>query len=58
VDFNLNIAIVGMGLIGGSYGLSLKSIGFKNVVGVDIDKEAIRKAVEIKATHSGEYGSI
>jgi prephenate dehydrogenase len=53
VDFNLNIAIVGMGLIGGSYGMSLKRIGFKNVIGVDIDREILKKAEAAGAIDSG-----
>lgn len=57
MDFNLNIAIVGMGLIGGSYGLSLKRIGFKNVWGVDIDGDILKKAEDMGAIDRG-YTSI
>lgn len=38
-------AVIGMGLIGGSYAKALKKLGVKNVVGVDVDKTVLQKAM-------------
>ncbi|MDM8533847.1 prephenate dehydrogenase [Clostridiaceae bacterium HSG29] len=43
---DFKIAVVGLGLIGGSIALKLKDLGFKNVFGVDIDKETLKKALK------------
>lgn len=40
----MKIAIVGLGVIGGSFALALKDAGYSDVFGVDIDPETIRKA--------------
>lgn len=42
----MNIAIVGLGLIGGSISKSLKKHTFHKIMGIDSDKETIRKALE------------
>jgi prephenate dehydrogenase len=42
--FDLNITIVGLGLIGGSYAMALKELKPKNLWAVDIDKEVIEIA--------------
>lgn len=43
----MNIVIVGLGVIGGSYAMALKEAGYKNVYGIDINEETIIKAKEI-----------
>lgn len=45
----MNIAVVGLGLIGGSFCKALKKNTFHKVFGIDNDKEAIRKALECGA---------
>lgn len=45
----MNIAVVGLGLIGGSICKSLKKHTFHKVMGIDSDKETIKKALEQNA---------
>ncbi len=45
----MNIAVVGLGLIGGSICKSLKKHTFHKVLGIDTDKETIKKALEQNA---------
>lgn len=45
----MNIAVVGLGLIGGSFCKALKKNTFHRVMGIDSDPEAIRKALEAGA---------
>ena len=45
----MNIAVVGLGLIGGSFCKALKKNTFHHIMGIDSDKEAIRKALEYGA---------
>lgn len=45
----MNIAIVGLGLIGGSISKSIKKHTFHKIMGIDSDKETIRKALEQRA---------
>lgn len=45
----MNIAVVGLGLIGGSFCKALKKNTFHKVLGIDNDKETIRKALECGA---------
>lgn len=48
------IAIIGMGLIGGSLGLALKNQPYvKEVVGTDKDSKAVERALERQAIHRG-----
>lgn len=42
----MNIVIVGLGVVGGSFAMSLKEAGYENVFGVDTNKETLRKAKE------------
>jgi len=42
----MNIVIVGLGVVGGSFAMSLKEAGYENVYGVDTNKETLRKAKE------------
>ena len=55
---DFKIAIVGLGLIGGSIALKLKKIGFKNIFGVDIDKETLKKAVKKGIINIGKEESL
>ncbi|KEI02389.1 prephenate dehydrogenase [Clostridium botulinum] len=41
-DFDFNITIVGLGLMGGCYASSLKKLNPRNIYAVDIDKEALK----------------
>lgn len=45
----MNIAIVGLGLIGGSICKALKANTFHHIMGIDSDKETIRKALDTGA---------
>ncbi len=45
----MNIAVIGLGLIGGSLCKSLKKHTFHHIMGIDRDKETIRKALEQNA---------
>ena len=42
----LNFAVVGMGLIGGSYAKALRRLGVKKIIGVDTDGKVLRQAQE------------
>ena len=42
----MNIAVVGLGLIGGSFCKALKANTFHHIMGIDTDKETVRKALE------------
>lgn len=44
----MNVAIIGLGLIGGSVGLKLKEVGFANrLIGVDVNQDNAERAVEL-----------
>ena len=45
----MNIAVVGLGLIGGSFCKALKKNTFHKVLGIDNDKETIKKALDCGA---------
>lgn len=49
----MNIIIVGLGVIGGSYALCLKEAGYKDVYGIDIDKETLKKAEKMGIIKKG-----
>jgi prephenate dehydrogenase len=42
----MNIAIVGLGVIGGSFAMGLQVAGYKNVYGIDINKATLLTAIE------------
>lgn len=44
--FNMNIAVVGLGLMGGSYALALRELNPKAISGVDRDQAVVDRAVE------------
>jgi len=47
------IAIIGLGVIGGSLGLSLKSLGKYHLVGIDRDQQTLQVALETGAIDEG-----
>nr|WP_202976452.1 prephenate dehydrogenase [Anaerophilus nitritogenes] len=53
LDFDFNITIVGLGLIGGSYAMALKNLRPKNIWAVDIDQEAIDTAQQLGIIDKG-----
>lgn len=42
----MNIAIVGLGVIGGSFAFGLKQAGYSDVYGIDINEESLKQAKE------------
>lgn len=44
----MNIVIVGLGVIGGSFAKALKKAGYENVFGVDVDLETLKKSRKSK----------
>lgn len=42
----MNIAIVGLGVIGGSFAMGLQAAGYKQVYGIDINESTLQTAVE------------
>lgn len=53
-DFrNIEITIVGLGLIGGSYALALKKLKPKKIWGIDIDRNVIEKAEKMGVIDGG-----
>lgn len=49
----MNIVIVGLGVIGGSFAMALNSAGYRSVYGVDVDEETLRKAKELGVIKDG-----
>ena len=45
IDHNARITIVGLGLLGGSYAKGFHAAGYRNLVGIDINEEAITEAL-------------
>lgn len=50
----MNIVIVGLGVIGGSFAYGLKDAGYKDVFGIDIDENTIKKAKEFNIIKDGD----
>lgn len=44
-DFNISIAVVGMGLIGGSYAMALRELNPKCIIGIDKDEYTLKSAL-------------
>lgn len=49
----MNIVVVGLGVIGGSFTMALKNAGFKDVYGIDINEDSLRKAEELGLIKEG-----
>ncbi|MEG0296968.1 MAG: prephenate dehydrogenase [Clostridium sp.] len=49
----MNIVIVGLGVIGGSYAKALKAAGYEDVYGIDKNEETLKKAVELGIIKAG-----
>lgn len=52
-DFNINLTIVGLGLIGGSYAKAFKEKNKGHIWGIDIDKNTLKKAAEMDIIDDG-----
>jgi prephenate dehydrogenase len=52
-DLPFNITVVGLGLIGGSFAMALKELKPKNLWGIDINKETLEKAENMKIIDKG-----
>ncbi|WP_294348788.1 prephenate dehydrogenase [uncultured Clostridium sp.] len=49
----MNIVIVGLGVVGGSFAMALKKAGYNDVYGIDVNEETLRKAKELKLIKDG-----
>ena len=49
----MNIVVVGLGVIGGSFAMALKNAGFKDVYGIDINEESLKKAQDLGLIKEG-----
>ena len=49
----MKIVIVGLGVIGGSFAMALNEAGYKDVYGIDTNKETIKKAEELGIIKKG-----
>lgn len=52
-DFRRNIAVVGLGLIGGSYAMALRQLKAGKIFGIDIDESVLDKAVSYGVIDEG-----
>ncbi|KZL89374.1 prephenate dehydrogenase [Clostridium magnum] len=52
-DFDFNIVIVGLGLIGGSYAMALKELKPRQICAIDMDERALEQALEIGIIDKG-----
>ncbi|MGG7078357.1 prephenate dehydrogenase [Clostridium sardiniense] len=49
----MRIVIVGLGVIGGSFGMALKNNGYKDVYGIDKDRNTLKKAKDMEIIKEG-----
>lgn len=49
----MNLAIVGLGAIGGSFAMSLTKKGYERIIGIDIDEQTIDYALKEQIIHEG-----
>lgn len=50
---NINITVIGLGLIGGSYAMAFKEINNGHVWGVDTNENTLKKAAHMKIIDEG-----
>jgi prephenate dehydrogenase len=50
---DINITIIGLGLIGGSYAMAFKEINSGHVWGVDTNEDTLKKAIDMKIIDEG-----
>lgn len=55
---NINITIIGLGLIGGSYAMAFKEINSGHVWGVDTNENTLKKAIDMKIIDEGYCSSL
>lgn len=56
-DFRKNIAVVGLGLIGGSYAIALKQLNYGKIFGIDKDERVLAKAIGKGAVDEGSINA-
>ncbi len=49
----MNIVIVGLGVVGGSFAMALNKAGYENVYGIDVNMETIKKAKNLGIIKEG-----
>lgn len=49
----MNIVIVGLGVVGGSFAMALKDAGYTDVYGIDVNEETLKKAKEREIIKEG-----
>ncbi|NLK24723.1 MAG: prephenate dehydrogenase [Clostridiales bacterium] len=49
----MNIVIVGLGVVGGSFAMALKDAGYTDVYGIDVNEETLKKAKERELIKEG-----
>lgn len=52
-DFDFNITVVGLGLIGGSFAKALRNLNPQKLYGIDINKESLNNALKIGTIDEG-----
>lgn len=52
-DFHLNIVIVGLGLIGGSYAMALRELSPRQICAIDMDERVLDKALKMGVIDKG-----
>ena len=50
----MNIVIVGLGVIGGSFALALQKAGYTDVYGVDTNEQTLEKAEKMGVIQKGK----
>ncbi|GAA0076848.1 prephenate dehydrogenase [Clostridium sp. CTA-5] len=49
----MKVVVVGLGVIGGSFAMALKECGYEDVYGIDVDRETLMKAKDLKLIKDG-----
>lgn len=50
---DINIVVVGLGVIGGSYAMALREKGYKNIYAIDLNEDSLRKAESLNIINKG-----